>query len=159
MIEPDQHAHDPSRPIVRPPILYGGSIALGCAVQWSQLVPVFPTAMQVPVGLPLVVVAGILFALSIREFGRADTPVRSVRPATQIVTTGPYRFSRNPIYLAFTMLHLGIAVWVNSVWLLGTLAVSLVVMSFGVIAREERYLERRFGDAYTDYKAAVRRWL
>ena len=58
-----------------------------------------------------------------------------------------------------SLLHLGIAVWVNSGWLLGTLAVSLIVMSFGVIAREERYLERRFHDAYTSYRAAVRRWL
>ncbi len=159
MSEPDQHIQDLSRPIVRPPILYGCSIALGCALQWLQPVRVFPTAMQVPVGLPLLVGAGILFAFSVREFSRADTPVPSVRPTTRIVSTGPYRFSRNPIYLAFTMLHLGLAVWVDSGWLLGTLLVSLVVMSSGVIAREERYLERRFGDVYTNYKVAVRRWL
>ncbi len=159
MSEPDHHTRDLSRPIVRPPILYGCSIAFGCALQWLQPVPAFPTTMQVPVGLPLVVGAGVLFAFSVREFSRADTPVRSVRLTTRIVSTGPYRFSRNPIYLAFTMLHLGLAVWVNSGWFLGTLVVSLVVMSFGVIAREERYLERRFGEAYTNYKAAVRRWL
>ena len=159
MNEREQHAVGLSGPIVRPPILYGCSIALGCALQWLQPTLVFPTTIQVPVGLPLLLAAGILFAFSLREFSRADTPVRSVRPTTRIVSTGPYRFSRNPIYLAFTMLHLGIAVWVNSGWLLGTLVVSLVVVSFGVIAREERYLESRFGDAYTNYKAAVRRWL
>ena len=107
----------------------------------------------------MLLAAGTLFAFSLREFSQAGTSVQSVRPTTRIVSTGPYRFSRNPIYLAFTMLHLGVAVWVNSGWLLGTLVVSLAVMSFGVIAREERYLERRFGDAYTNYKAAVRRWL
>ena len=159
MNEPHQPTQDLSRPIVRPPILYGCSIGLGCALQWLQPAPVFPTAMQVPVGLPLLVGAGILFALSVREFSRAATPVRSVKPTTRIVSAGPYRFSRNPIYLAFTMFHLGLAVWVNGGWLLGTLLVSLVAMSFGVIAREEKYLERRFGDAYTNYKQAVRRWL
>ena len=159
MSEPHGHAHDLSRPIVRPPILYGCSIALGCALQWLVPLPVFPASAQVPVGLPVVVAAGILFAFSVRELIRADTPLRSNRPTTQIVDTGPYRFSRNPIYLAFTLLHLGIAVWVNSGWLVGTLVVSLIVMSFGVIVREERYLERRFRDAYTSYRAAVRRWL
>ncbi len=159
MSEPDRDPQDLSRPIVRPPILYASSIALGCMLEWLQPAPVFPTTVEVPVGLPLLVGAGILFALSVREFRRADTPVRGVRPTTRIVQTGPYRFTRNPIYLSFTMLHLALAVWVNSGWLCGALIVSLVVMSFGVIAREERYLERRFGSAYTNYKAAVRRWL
>jgi protein-S-isoprenylcysteine O-methyltransferase Ste14 len=159
MSEADRDTPDLPRPIVRPPILYAGSIALGSTLQWLRAVPVFPTAVQVPVGVALVMAAGLLFTWSVREFCRADTPVASVRPTTRIVETGPYGFSRNPIYLAFTMLHLGVAVWVNSAWLLGTLAVCLGVMSFGVIAREERYLERRFGEAYTRYRATVRRWL
>ena len=73
--------------------------------------------------------------------------------------TGPYRFSRNPIYLAFSLLQLGIALWVNSLWLVLALLASVAVMSLVVIPREERYLEARFPSEYPSYKAAVRRWL
>jgi protein-S-isoprenylcysteine O-methyltransferase Ste14 len=75
------------------------------------------------------------------------------------VRTGPFRYSRNPIYLAFSLLHLGIAIWLNSLWLLATLVVAVALMDFVVIRKEERYLERRFGAEYLDYKASVRRWL
>ena len=72
--------------------------------------------------------------------------------------TGPYRFSRNPIYLAFSLLQLGIALWVNSLWLAVTLLGAVAVMSFVVIPREERYLEARFPAEYSSYRATVRRW-
>jgi len=71
----------------------------------------------------------------------------------------PYRFSRNPIYLAFSLFHLGIAIWVNSVWLLATLVGAMALMQYFAIRREEEYLERRFAAQYVDYKASVRRWL
>ncbi len=80
-------------------------------------------------------------------------------PTTAIVRTGPYRFGRNPIYLAFSLLHLGIAIWVNSLWLIATLIAAVALMALVVIPREERYLEGRFGAEYRDYKASVRRWL
>jgi protein-S-isoprenylcysteine O-methyltransferase Ste14 len=76
-----------------------------------------------------------------------------------IVRTGPYRFSRNPIYLAFSVFQLGIAIWVNSVWLLATLVGAVALIHYVVIRREEQYPERRFGAQYLDYKASVRRWL
>ena len=76
-----------------------------------------------------------------------------------IVRTGPYRVSRNPIYLAMSVLHLGVAIWANSAWLVATLAVAVALMAIVVVAREERYLEERFGADYLDYKASVRRWL
>ena len=78
---------------------------------------------------------------------------------TAIVRTGPYRFSRNPIYLAFSLLQLGIAVWLNSWWLVATLAAAIALVHYVVIPREEQYLEARFGADYRDYKAAVRRWM
>ncbi len=73
-----------------------------------------------------------------------------------IVRTGPYRFSRNPIYLAFSLFQFGISVWVNSVWLLATLAGAVALIHYVVIRREEQYLGRRFGAQYLDYKASVR---
>ena len=96
---------------------------------------------------------------SVARFRAAGTPVPARRPTTVIVRSGPYRFSRNPIYLAYSLFLLGIAIWMNSLWLLGTLGVAVALMNFFVIRREEEYLERRFGAEYLDYKASVRRWL
>jgi protein-S-isoprenylcysteine O-methyltransferase Ste14 len=112
-----------------------------------------------PLGVPLVVVAITLFSYSVAKFRAVGTPVPARKPTTVIVRTGPYRFSRNPIYLAFSVLQLGIAIWFNSGWLLATLVGAVALINFVVIPREERYLERKFGAQYLDYKASVRRWL
>jgi len=135
------------------------AILAGAGLQALLPAPFLPPALARGVGVPLVAAALLLFALSIREFRRARTSVRPDRPTTAIIRTGPYRLSRNPIYLAMTLLHLGIAAWANSLWLLVTLVFTLGVMSAGVIAREERYLERKFGEEYRRYRAAVRRWI
>jgi protein-S-isoprenylcysteine O-methyltransferase Ste14 len=121
--------------------------------------PLLPRALAVPLGAPLVVVAMALFSLSVARFRAAGTPVPARKPTTAIVRTGPYRFSRNPIYVAFSLLQLGIAIWANSPWLLATLAGAVALIHRVVIPREERYLERRFGARYLEYKASVRRWL
>ena len=89
----------------------------------------------------------------------AGTPVPGDQPTTTIVRAGPYRFSRNPIYLAFSLLQLGLAFWVNSLALLITLIPAHALMALVVIPREERYLEVRFPAEYSSYRAAVRRWL
>ncbi len=78
---------------------------------------------------------------------------------TRIITTGPYRFSRNPSYVSLTMLYLGIAIAADSVWVLAGLIPTLVVMHYGVILREEEYLEAKFGQEYLRYKRSVPRWL
>jgi protein-S-isoprenylcysteine O-methyltransferase Ste14 len=121
--------------------------------------PFFPETLAGPVGVPLVVVAIALFSYSVAKFRAAGTPVPARKPTTVIVRTGPYRFSRNPIYLAFSLFQLGIAVWVNSVWLLATVVGAVALIHYVVIPREEKYLERKFGAQYLDYKASVRRWL
>jgi len=110
-------------------------------------------------GALLVLLAIGLFLFAVRTFQAAGTPVPGNRPTKTIVRTGPYRFSRNPIYLTFSLLQLGIALWVNSLWLVVTLVVAVAVMSLVVIPREERYLEARFPSEYPPYKASVRRWL
>ena len=144
--------------VAPPPLIYLVSILTGAGLQALLPAPFLPPAFPRGIGIPLVATALLLFVLSIREFRRARTSVRPDRPTTAIIRTGPYRFSRNPIYLAMTLLHLGIAVWVNSLWLLVTLVFALGVMSAGVIAREERYLERKFEEEYRRYRAVVRRW-
>ena len=121
--------------------------------------PFLPGTLAAPLGAPLVVLAVALFSYSVVKFRAAGTPVPARKPTTVIVRTGPYRFSRNPIYLAFSVFQLGIAVWVNSVWLLATLVGAVALIHHVVIRREEQYLERKFAAQYLDYKASVRRWL
>lgn len=127
------------------------------SVPWP--LPFVPHALRLPVGCLLVATAVALFSYSIRQFRIAGTPVPGNKPATAIVRGGPYRFSRNPIYLAFFALHLGLAIWVNSLWLVATLVATVAIIAVVVVPREERYLTERFGTEYLDYKASVRRWL
>jgi protein-S-isoprenylcysteine O-methyltransferase Ste14 len=145
--------------MVRPPVVYGVSIVIGSLLQFGRPRPFLPRILAAPLGSFLVVVAFVLFSYSIRTFRAAGTPVAGNKPTTAVVRTGPYRFSRNPIYLAFAIFQLSIASWVNSVWLIVALIAAVALMASVVIPREERYLERRFGADYLDYKRSVRRWL
>lgn len=144
--------------LMRPPLVYLGSIGLGLLVHFFWPVAFLPASISVPIGVVLVLVAVVLFISSVRTFRNAGTPVPGNQPTTTIVRAGPYGFSRNPIYLAFTLFQLGLAAWVNSVGVLVTLLPALVLMAV-VIAREERYLEARFPSEYPQYRREVRRWL
>jgi protein-S-isoprenylcysteine O-methyltransferase Ste14 len=135
------------------------SLATGSAIQFAAPLTFCPRAFAVPLGASLVAVAVALFSYAVNKFQAAGTPVPARKPTTAIVRTGPYHFSRNPIYLAFSLLQLGIAIWVNSLWLIATLIAAVALMHYVVIPREEQYLERKFGAEYLDYKASVRRWL
>jgi protein-S-isoprenylcysteine O-methyltransferase Ste14 len=143
----------------RPPLVYLVSIVTGVLIQRAAPLPFVPGTLAVPLGVSLVVVAIALFTYSVAKFRAAGTPVPARKPTTMIVRTGPYRFSRNPIYLALSLFQLGIAIWFNSLWLLVTLVGAVGLMHYVVIPTEEQYLERRFGAQYSDYKLSVRRWL
>src|SRR5262245_38660271 len=145
--------------LVRPPLVYLASILIGVVIHLARPLPLLPGGLAVPLGVPLVAVAIALLCYSVAKFRAVGTPVPARKPTTAIVRTGPYRFSRNPIYLSFTLFQLGIAIWVNSVWLVATLVGAVALIQCLVIRREERYLERKFGAEYLDYKASVRRWL
>lgn len=93
------------------------------------------------------------------HFFRERTNVLHHRPASKLIRSGLYRFSRNPIYVSGLSLQLGIALLMNNLWIILLIPVSKVVFDRYVIAREEAYLERAFGEAYVDYKRSVRRWL
>jgi protein-S-isoprenylcysteine O-methyltransferase Ste14 len=144
---------------IRPPLVYLGAIGLGLLIHWFWPVQLLPAPINVPVGVILVLLAVALFISAVRTFRTAGTPVPGNRPTTVIVRTGPYSFSRNPIYLAFTLLQFGLAAWINSVGLLITVLPALALMALVVIPREERYLEARFPLEYLPYKREVRRWL
>ena len=145
--------------IVRPPFVYLCTIALGLLLHFAWPIWLVARAVTVPLGAAAVLVAVALFFYAVRTFRTANTPVPGNRPTTTIVRTGPYRWGRNPIYLSFSLLQLGVAFLVNSLWLLVTLIPAVALMSFVVIPREERYLETCFPSDYLDYKASARRWL
>jgi protein-S-isoprenylcysteine O-methyltransferase Ste14 len=144
--------------LARPPAIYLIAIVTGLVLHFAWPMPFVPSLVM-PFGVLVAVFAGGLFIWSIRTFHAVGTPVPGNQPTTTIVNAGPYRFSRNPIYLAFSLLQAGIALGVNDAWILVTLLPAIVLMSIVVIPREERYLEVRFGDEYAQYKASVRRWL
>lgn len=144
---------------VRPPLVYLGSIGLGLLLHSFWPVPLLPASVGAPIGAAAVLVAGTLFVSAARTLRKAGTPVPGNRPTTTVVLSGPYRFSRNPVYLAFTLFQIGLAAWVNSLGVLLTLFPALALMMLVVIPREERYLEARFPAEYLPYKRAVRRWL
>ena len=96
---------------------------------------------------------------SARTFRKAHTGLLTNEPASAIVTTGPYGVSRNPIYVGIFLGLIGFAVGFNTLWFLAVLVVMYFVIRFGVVAREETYLESKFGARYLDYKTRVRRWL
>jgi len=145
--------------VVRPPVVYIAAIVSGVVLELARPAPFVLQEIAAPLGSLLLVAAGALFSSAVRTFRAAGTSVPGNKPSTTIVRTGPYRFSRNPIYLAFSLFQLGIAIWVDSLWLIATLGVAVALMARVVIPREERYLEGKFGAEYLAYKASVRRWL
>ena len=144
--------------LIRPPFVYLGSIVLGLLLHWLWPVRWLPAPIGTPLGVVLALAAVALFLSSVRTFRKAGTPVPGNLPTTTIVRAGPYRFSRNPIYVAFTLFQAGVAAWVNSVAVLAMLVPAIALMGV-VIGREERYLEARFPADYPQYKREVRRWL
>ena len=96
---------------------------------------------------------------AVRELERAKTSPKPHKPTTAIVRSGPFRYTRNPIYIAFTLIQIGAALLGASGWILSLLVPVLVIVRVGVIGREERYLERKFGQEYLTYKNSVRRWM
>lgn len=155
----DGRGGDHPHVVALPPLIYLVALVagIGLDVVWPTSIGSLP--IRLTVAAVLIVVAVAVLASALRRFSSAGTPVEVYRPTTALVTGGPYRYSRNPIYLALTLGSAGVAIAANSLWALLLLIPALLVMQFGVIAREERYLEQKFGEEYLRYKASVRRWL
>jgi protein-S-isoprenylcysteine O-methyltransferase Ste14 len=146
--------------VMPPPLVFLVALAAGFLLDRAVPVNLDPAPAPVRVaGLALLVLGGALMFAGLRTFMRAGTAFRPDHPATRLLTAGPFRYTRNPLYIALTLVYLGIALAAAKVWPVATLVPALVVIRYRVIAREEAYLERKFGDAYRDYKSRVRRWL
>jgi len=145
--------------ITHPPFLYLGGLFLGLALDWAWPQPFLPAPIQYGVGGALIAVSFVPAGWAFARFIGAGTNIPTNRPTTALVTSGPYRFSRNPIYVGMTLVYLGLALVIDSAWILAGIVPILLAMRYGVIAREERYLEAKFGELYRAYKSRVRRWL
>ncbi len=142
-----------------PPILLAVSIALAFAARWALPLGFLPTLLSATTG-PLIVAASFaVFFGSARAMRKGGGSLPTSEPTDTIVRSGPYRFSRNPIYLSMLALQAGLGIWVNSGWFFICALVSFVLLTWGVVSREEHYLERKFGAEYLKYKARTRRWL
>ncbi len=150
---------DSPQVIAPPPFIFLSGIVVGVILNLVKPAPFIPENLTLPLGVALIIVAVFLVATAIRAFRKAGTNVDVRKPAIHIVANGPYRLTRNPIYLSMVILVLGITVWVNTLWMLALLVPVLLIVQLGVIKREEAYLERKFGQDYLTYKAKVRRWL
>jgi protein-S-isoprenylcysteine O-methyltransferase Ste14 len=142
-----------------PPLIYLAGLAIGLGL--TALLPAasLPDAVAWPLGCVLILSGLALAASFVGAFHRAGTPVDPGKATKAIVTTGPYRLSRNPGYLGMALAFAGIAVLTGALWAFVALVPTLIVVDRAVIAREERYLEGKFGEEYRRYKARTRRWL
>jgi protein-S-isoprenylcysteine O-methyltransferase Ste14 len=150
-------APDTAGVVAPPPLIYAGALAAGLLAKTLIPTAFLPRRVTQLVGLPLLGAGLLLLLSSLRTMHQAGTDVRPDKPTSSLVIDGPYRFTRNPIYLGFTLFYGGITALANSLPSALLLPFVLVVMRRGVIEREERYLERIFGEEYLLYKARVRR--
>lgn len=151
---------DTANVVVRPPIALAIAILFGLALDWLAPLPFVPPGLPEGwIGVAVFVSGLALLVWAAATITRAGSNVPTNQPTTAIVEAGPYRFSRNPIYLAMFVGLIGLAIAFDTVWLLIMLLPFALVIRDGVVAREEAYLERKFGDPYRGYRSRVRRWL
>jgi protein-S-isoprenylcysteine O-methyltransferase Ste14 len=142
-----------------PPLLYLAGLLVGLALELAFPIDGPPTWVRIAVGALGLAAFLYLDGGATMRFGRADTNVIPWKPASALVTDGPYRITRNPMYVGMACLYVAIAVGFSLIWALVLLPLVLIVVDRLVIAKEEPYLERLFGEPYLDYKNRVRRWL
>jgi len=156
MTDPADTAHV----VVPPPLAWGLAVLAGLALDWLVPLPFLPASLPAAwLGAIVFVLGPLLLAWAFVTMTRAGSNVPTHLPSTTIVDSGPYRFTRNPIYLGMFLGLTGLAIAFDSLWLLVTLVPFALVIRYGVVAREEAYLERKFGEVYRSYRARVRRWL
>ena len=144
-----------------PPLLFAGGLLVGWLLsRYGRALPMAGDGRLLDTAGTVLVVLGVaLGAWGMITFRRAHTAIVPLHPASRIVTNGPYRFTRNPMYTGLTLVYLGISLYMNSVWPLLALPIVLALLIRLVVRREEAYLRSAFPDEYVAYQSRVRRWL
>ena len=145
--------------VAPPPLIYVGALVFGLLLNRRFPVRFLPRTMARGLGWALLGAGALLLGWFERAMRQADTPTSPYKPVSHVATGGPFRYTRNPGYLSMAMIYAGIAARTNALWAILVLPVALLVIQRGVIEREERYLERKFGEEYLRYKTTVRRWI
>jgi protein-S-isoprenylcysteine O-methyltransferase Ste14 len=153
--------HNADRPdiLVFPPILLGGTMLLGFVLDWLHPIPVLPPIAARGLGVTLFAFSATLAWSAQAVLRRAGTNISPDQPTLALVTDGPYRRTRNPLYMAGLGVYLGVACFVNGIAPFVLFVPLVVLLHWGIVRREERYLAAKFGEAYSRYQSQVRRWL
>lgn len=156
----------PTRPpednagVVAPaPVIYGAAFALGLAAEFTLPTVPLPRTVLLWLGIVIVVFSIPIAVSAFKALARARTAFDARKPTSTIVSDGAFRYSRNPTYLSLTLLYIGLSLVLGSHWVLFMVLPAVALTQWGVVAREERYLEAKFGEEYRRYKAKVYRWL
>jgi protein-S-isoprenylcysteine O-methyltransferase Ste14 len=147
--------------IALPPLIFLGFLAAAAVLEAVVPLPLLTAhaLARYLAGAALATCGVVIIAMGTRRFLAAGTNIPPTLPTTALVVDGIYRRTRNPLYLGTALIYLGLGVAAGSLWAIALVVPLLWVINVGVVAREERYLERKFGDAYRAYKARVRRWV
>jgi protein-S-isoprenylcysteine O-methyltransferase Ste14 len=153
-------AKDNANVLVPPPIAWALAFLVGLGLDRLYPLPFIPAGIsRIWIGGAVVAIGVALAVSALVTFRIAGTRVEPYKPTTAVVTHGPFALTRNPIYLGMFLGQIGLAIGFDSLWILAMLAPFFLVIRYGVVAREEAYLERKFGRAYLEYKSRTRRWL
>ena len=144
--------------IALPPVIFVAAMVVGFAVEWLSPSTFLASGSRKVAGIVLLAAGVVMIGLGILQHRRSSNDPDPRNPDVTVMTSGIYRRTRNPIYIGYFMILAGIGVWANSLWVLSTVIPAYFVVRWGVVAREEAYLEAKFGQTYTDYKNSVRRW-
>ncbi len=144
---------------IHPPVVYLLVLLVAVGLNFLWPIPLLPRWWGVVIGVFVIALGVTIMPAVVSRFRRAGTAFDPHQPATALITDGPYRFSRNPAYIALTLWYLGLGLALNNAWILLLAILPVLVMDRCAIPREERHLEEKFGQEYVRYKTRIRRWL